>query len=280
MPHRQTLPLGPDRSLHTVTAGEGPDLVLLHGALATSHDWLAGPFDALSRDFRVTAIDRPGHGSSRRPRFEGTPRDQARQIKQGLDLLGIERPILVAHSFGALVALAYAELYPREPAALVLAAPLAFPEPRPVEHGLLAPRAAPMMGPFLSAMAAATVDRVLIEGLQALMFFPQPVPSEWKATFPYDQILSAEGMVAQGEDAAAILPMAPASLIDLQAVRVPVHILMGTADRIVSNSLHGGPLAKLLPDARIEMVEGAGHMVHHAAPETIIAAVRGAVAVA
>src|SRR3569833_2836622 len=99
----ETIALGPERSLHVVQAGRGADLVLIHGALTTHHDWLA-PAEALADDHRVTLIDRPGHGLSGRPRFAGTPRDQARQIAAGLESLGIGPATLVAHSFGGLVA--------------------------------------------------------------------------------------------------------------------------------------------------------------------------------
>ena len=104
--------LGPERSLHAVTGGSGTDIVLVHGALATHQDWLDGPFGALAELGRVTAVDRPGHGLSRRPRFEGDPALQAKQIHAGLQALGVHRAVLVGHSFAALASLAYAQLFP------------------------------------------------------------------------------------------------------------------------------------------------------------------------
>lgn len=97
-----TLDLGSGRSLHAVQKGAGADVLLVHGAMTTHHDWLAGPARALAGEARVTAIDRPGHGLSRRPRFVGTPRDQAGQIAAGLDRLGVGPAVVVGHSFGAL----------------------------------------------------------------------------------------------------------------------------------------------------------------------------------
>ena len=78
-----TLDLGSGRSLHLVQQGAGGDVLLIHGAMTTHQDWLAGPAGAISERARVTVIDRPGHGLSRRPRFVGTPRDQAGQIVAG-----------------------------------------------------------------------------------------------------------------------------------------------------------------------------------------------------
>ncbi len=267
--------LGSGRSLHAVSEGEGPDLVLLHGAIATSHDWLTGPFDALVREgFRVTAIDRPGHGLSRRPRLEGTPREQARQIRSGLDALGIGSAMLISHSFGGLVSLASAELFPDFVSGLVLVAPIAFPEWRTLEHSLIAPRSVPVTGPLFSGLAEATFDRPLLEAVQKLMFSPQPVDPAWKASFPYDLILDRDAMVKEGEDTASILPFSPTGTINVAAIRTPARILTGTSDKIVEDERQGKLLARLMPNARLTEVEGVGHMLHHARPKLVVEAVR------
>ena len=265
--------LGESRTLHAVQMGEGRELVLIHGALTTHHDWLCGPAGPLAERGRVTIVDRPGHGASRRPRFFGTPRDQAGQIAAGLAKLAVGPATIVAHSFGALVALALAEAHRERVEALVLAAPLAFPEPRLLEHSFLAPRSMPLVGPLLSRMAgAARLDRAMLDQVQTQMFAPARVPNAWRRTFPFDAVLDADAMVAEGEDAAAILPMSPAGTIDLTRVRVPVHILAGTADRIVSHARQGAALARLLPNSELVEIEGAGHMLHHTHPAPLVAA--------
>jgi pimeloyl-ACP methyl ester carboxylesterase len=276
----KTVELGAERSLHAVIEGEGPDLVLLHGALATSHDWLSGPaWDGLVRaGFRVTAVDRPGHGRSRRPRYEGVPRDQARQIRAGLLALGIEEPTLVGHSFGGLVSLAFAELFPAEVGELVLVAPIAFPEPRPLEHLLLAPRATPLLGRFVSLAAAATFDPPVLKLVQKLMWSPEDVPSWWEASFPYDDVLSTGSLVREGEDMAAILPLSPSGLLDLAGIRTPTRIIGGDSDKIVQHGRQGRLAAALMPNAGYAQVQGACHMVHHTHAELILEAVRGPVA--
>lgn len=272
----RTIALGDERSLHVVQAGEGSDLVLVHGALTTHHDW-RGPAATLARGHRVTLVDRPGHGLSRRPRFAGTPRDQARQIADGLEALGIAAATLVGHSFGALIALALAEQRPRMVEALVLVAPVAFPEPRLLEHSFLAPRSAPVIGPILSRLAGGLgLDRAMLEHVQRQMFAPAEVPAGWKESFPYAQVLDPNALVFEGEDSAAVLPMAPAGLIELTRIEAPVHILTGTGDRIVAHERQGKQLARLLRGAEYTKTEGAGHMLHH----THTSAVRQALAAA
>jgi pimeloyl-ACP methyl ester carboxylesterase len=280
MPITKTIALGLERSLHIVQAGKGPDLVLIHGALTTHWDWLEGPFDALARRFRVTAVDRPGHGLSRRPRFEGTPRDQAAQIRAGLGELGIERAAFVGHSMGGMVSLAMAEQFPEAVARLVLAAPIAFPETRPLEHSLFAPRAVPVLGPILSRLGEATVDPLMLKAVQRLMFAPQPVPPHWEEHYPYDRILTAEAMIAEGEETTAILPFAAAGIIDLRKVRAPVDIVTGTADRVADPDRHARPLAAMLADSRLTELPGIGHMLHHSAQDALVDIVQEAAAAA
>jgi pimeloyl-ACP methyl ester carboxylesterase len=272
----RTTELGRDRSLHSVTAGEGPDILLLHGALATHQDWLVGPFEALARFGRVTAIDRPGHGKSRRPRFEGDPRAQARQIAEGLDAIGIERSVVVAHSMGGLVALALAELFPERVSELVLVAPLAFPELRPIEQTVLAPRSAPVLGPLLSIAGERTFDAAFLRMVQVLMFSPDPVPTHWRDSFPYAEVLDAGAMVAEGEDTAAILPGSPLGTLDVAAIRTPAHIIVGTSDKIVERERQAKRLVRLMPNARLTELEGVSHMAHHARADVVLEAVREA----
>lgn len=268
------LDLGSDRSLHAAQQGAGADVLLLHGAMTTHHDWLAGPAGAVSERARVTAVDRPGHGLSRRPRFVGTPRDQAKQIADGLDRLAVGPAVVVGHSFGALVALALAERFPERVTRLVLVSPLVFPEPRPLEHGLVAPRSLPVIGPLLSRLGRRSgIDRAAIEWVQAVMFSPAPVPGEWKRSFPYEQVLDPDVLVHEGEDAASMLPLSPAGTIDLRRIEMPVHVLAGTEDRVVQRQNQGKALARLLPAARLTEIEGAGHMLHHSHPELVLSAI-------
>jgi pimeloyl-ACP methyl ester carboxylesterase len=181
---------------------------------------------------------------------------------------------------GGIVALAMAEQFPEMVERLVLAAPIAFPETRPLEHSLFAPRAMPVLGPILSLIGEATIDRPMLKGVQRLMFAPQPVPERWESDYPYDQILTSEAMVAEGEETATILPFAPTGIIDLSKVRAPTHIVTGTADRICNPDRHARPLAALLRDSRLTELPGIGHMLHHVAAEALIEIVEEAAQIA
>jgi len=271
--------LGPDRALRAAVAGEGLNIVLVHGALATHQDWVAGPFGAIASVGRAIAIDRPGHGGSRRPRFEDSPVQHARQVRSGLDQLGVTRPVLVAHSFGSLVALALAADDPGYAAHLVLIAPVAFREVRLLEHSLLAPRAAPLIGPLWANMLSPIFDRAWVEAVHRLMFAPGAPPDSWRASYPWSDILDRERTVAEGEDFLALHPLAPDIPVNLAAIETPVTILAGTADLIVDWRSQGERLAGCLTRAHMKTVQGEGHMLHHNRPELVTDAITQALRV-
>lgn len=258
---------GEGRTLHLVEAGAGQTFVLIHGALTTHTDWLGTLFDGFASRGRAIALDRPGHGASRRPRYQASPLQQADQIREGLRQLGVERPILVGHSFGGIVALAWAAAYPDEVAGLVLAAPIAFQEFRFLEHPFFGPRALPLIGPWLSEAARISLDPMLLKLAHKIMFAPHLPPPDWLARYPYARILTAAQMLEEGEDANSVFPGSPTSLIDYRAIRAPTRILAGEMDQVVYPVRHAKRLAAILPDAELTVRLDVGHMLHHTASD-------------
>jgi len=259
------------RTLRVFEAGQGAPVVMIHGAVATADDMVLSPlFAALAQRFRVIAVDRPGHGLSRRERLEAAPQRQAALIREGLSQLGgAERPVLLGHSFGGLVALAWAAAWPDGVAGLVLVGPIVRPEFRFMEHALFAPRATPLAGPWASELAQRTTDPAMLAVVERAMFAPQPIPERRAREFPHGLVL--ESLVANGEDAAALL--SPAGVIDLTRVRTPTAMLYGGEDRVVDPRRHAIPASAALPHASVQRLPGLGHMAHHFAVEEITAAV-------
>jgi len=94
-------------TLHYTERGEGPPVVLLHGNGAMASDFEgSGLIDLLADRHRVIAFDRRGFGYSERPRSRvWTARAQAALISRTLSALDVRQPIVVAPSWGTLVAL-------------------------------------------------------------------------------------------------------------------------------------------------------------------------------
>ena len=274
---RATAELGPDRSLHAVISGAGPDIVLVHGGLATHQDWLCGPFQRIAQLGRTLAIDRPGHGNSRRPRLDLEIHQQADLVLEGLEMQGVRQAVLVAHSFGTRLALALAERHPHLIAHLILVAPAAFREFRPLEHSLILPRATPVLGPAFSTSVPPLFDRAWIEAVHQLMFAPRVPPPEWRAHYPWDLILDRERMTAEGEDFGELHPLSMLPDIKHRRVTVPTTIISGMADLIVDPRSQAERLTDLI-DARFVPVAGEGHMVHHSRPDLLLEIIAGTLA--
>ncbi|MEM7199504.1 MAG: alpha/beta hydrolase [Planctomycetota bacterium] len=101
-------------------AGQGPDLVLIHGLAANQAFWHPHLIRALADDFRVTLFDLRGHGYSSMPSSGYCTASLAQDLTVLLDHLEIERPHLVAHSFGGAVALHHAIENPNRASSLTL----------------------------------------------------------------------------------------------------------------------------------------------------------------
>jgi pimeloyl-ACP methyl ester carboxylesterase len=116
------VPVGRHR-ISTLTMGEGPDVLLIHGLGATKASFL-DTAAALSEDYRVHAIDLPGFGSSSKP--IGAPYDAkffARTVCALMDELEIERAHIVGNSMGGRVALEIGLSRPERVGALALLCP-------------------------------------------------------------------------------------------------------------------------------------------------------------
>lgn len=96
-----------------------PPVLLVHGLASAKRIWdLVGPL--LGRERRVVALDQRGHGESDKP-DDGYDIEQIVRDDRGLaEALGLRLPVVVGHSWGAAVALAYASLYPYGVSAVVL----------------------------------------------------------------------------------------------------------------------------------------------------------------
>lgn len=99
--------------------GDGRPIVLLHGAGVTGHQWdLMAP--VLARSAHIYALDLRGHGESAKL-DDGYDLDTAvADVREFIDLLALEAPILVGHSWGGSIALRYATEEPATCAGIVL----------------------------------------------------------------------------------------------------------------------------------------------------------------
>ncbi len=251
--------------------GRGPAIVYLHGALTTLEEGWLGPLPALATEHRVIAFDRPGHGRSETAPGLGSAWRQAAVIRSAVRALDVSNPVLVGHSFGGAVALAYALQFPDEVRGVVGLAPIALPEIR-LETTIFGVRSWPGAGPWINAMAT-PVDTVLLPILWRGMFLPQAVPEAFSANFPRDLAGGRPQVRADGEESLAMPYDLARSALAYRDAKAPLIVLQGDRDAVVSPWRQGRALTALWPGAEFRSLAGLGHMAHHFRPDAVIQAV-------
>lgn len=259
-------------NLHYVEAGRGHPVVLLHGATSQLQDMTASLMPRLSLDYHVIAFDRPGHGYSDRLPYRAWAEAQAHAIHDAVRRMGLERPVIVGHSMGGAVAMAYGMLYPDELSGIVFLSGLAYAEV-PSGSWLFGPAALPLVGNALVHTLYQPVQPVIVRSMLRKFFAPQQIPDRLLEELPIDMLCRPQAMKANSEDQMMTVP----SLIDLQMhyenYPLPVQVIAGSQDRTTDPNAHAWPLSQQLPRAKLRLLPGIGHMVHHFAQDEIAEAV-------
>ena len=262
--------------LHYLERGEGAPIVLLHGNGAMIEDWVAsGLMDRLLQSHRVIAFDRPGFGHSERPRSTiWTAEAQAALVAGALQELGVEKPLVVGHSWGALVTLALALDHPGLASGIVLLGGYYYPSVR--GDVLFASQPAiPGIGDAMRYTVSPLLGRALSPAVTKKVFSPAPVPDKFDG-FPMDMALRPSQIRAEAAEAALMIPAAATLSGRFRELDLPVTIVAGAGDRMVDPEDQAERLHDALPGSKLLLVEGSGHMVHYTATEEVAAAIEAA----
>jgi len=260
--------------LHYVQTGTGPDVVLIHGASGNVRDFT---FDLMGRlaaqGFRVTVLDRPGLGYTDRIDRDGASIfEQAAFLVAGARQIGLQRPIVLGHSYGGAVALAWATRHPEDLSALVLLAAASNPWPGPLSlyyRVLSHPVGQVVAAPLLTAWVP---DHVVTDTI-AQVFAPQATPEGYADYIGAGLTLRRVSLRENALQRASILEEVEQMVPDYGTIDVPTEILHGTADTTVWLSVHSEPLAEQIAGAHLVRMEGVGHSPHQSEPDTVTEAV-------
>jgi pimeloyl-ACP methyl ester carboxylesterase len=267
--------------LHYLEHGTGSPIVFFHGNGATAEDFaISGVLDRIARHHRVIAFDRPGFGFSARPRQTiWTAAGQGALLRKALRRIGVEKPVLVGHSWGTLVALAMALDDPGGTAALVLLSGYYFPAPR-AEVALGFWPAVPVLGDVLRCTVAPLLGWLLMSSILHKIFAPDAVTAAFRSRFPAALTLRPSQIRASAADTALMIPGAATLLHRHGELAMPVVIMAGSDDEIVATARHSRRLHAEIAHSQFHPIAGAGHMIHHVVPDQVADAIRAAVAAA
>lgn len=238
-----------------------PVVMLLHGSnasLQTWEPWVA----ALKGKYRVVTLDFPAHGLTG-PSGDGdyTGAAYARLVEQVRGKLGIERMVLGGNSMGGGVAWRYALAHPERLAGLVLVDASGQPQPK---------GSRPPLGFYLArvpgvrdVLASVTPRWIIARSLRQSVSVQEIVDDAmidryWELLlYPGNRQATLDRFSQYSE---------PADGDALRTLKVPTVVIWGREDRLIPVSVAGW-FAERLPDARVTVLDGVGHIPMEEAPE-------------
>jgi pimeloyl-ACP methyl ester carboxylesterase len=268
----------PGARLHVVERGTGPPLLLVHGLAGQVRYFTFGIVDQLAEQYRVVAVDRPGSGYSVRTAGASAALGaQADVLAALIDALQLGRPLVVGHSLGGAVALALAQRHPRHVAGLVLISPLTHVvhEVPAMFKGLMI--AQPWMRTLVAWTLAVPLGIAKRDAVLSVLFGPEAVPRDFATRGGGLLTQRPSHFIAACTDLAAIPEDLPGMAQHYATLQLPVSILYGRSDAILSPRDQGEALAAKMPGARLTLIEG-GHMLPLTQPDRTAQFIREAAA--
>lgn len=241
--------------------GHGPPVVLVHGTPWSSWTWRRLAPDLAAR-FTVYVFDLLGFGAS----DKGAGQDvslaaHGRRLAALLDFWDLERPAIVAHDIGGAAALRAHLLHDRRVASLALVDVVALAPWGSVFYRLVGEHRevfeqlpAPIHEGVLRAYVATAQPRPLDPDLESALIAPWLGPAGQSAFYR---------QIAQGDqrDTDEIEPL-------YGQIAAPTLVVWGEADPWLPVE-QGRELARRIPDARLEVLPEAGHLVQEDAPDEL-----------
>ncbi len=261
--------------LHYVEMGpadpQGAPIVLVHGASGNLGDMVASIMPALAKHHRVIAFDRPGHGWSERPKhFDiANPAVQAEILHAAVVALGIEKPVLLGHSWGGALVTAYALAFPDEISGLVVLSGATH-----VWEGKTAWYHRLVSKPVIGSVFLRTL---MVPGGKLLMgagvdgnFAPDKAPAGYAASIGLPLLFRPDNFRANSMDSSRLRDYLLTQSKRYHDIKVPTIIITGNRDRTVWAKLHSYALHDEIAGSELIKLVGVGHMPHYARPDIVI----------
>lgn len=255
---------------------ELPPIVFIHGASSNLRDEMLPVRPRLEGRAEMLFLDRPGHGWSGRGAHNETPFGQARTIAALMDRLGIDRAIVVGHSFGGAIAGAFALDHPGRTAGLVFLSAASHPWPDRKTSWYYKVAALPWLGRLFAETMALPGGWLRIHAATAGVFAPNPVPEDYLGRASIELVLRPPVFRANAVDVEALYDHVVKAAARYRDIDLPTVVVSGDRDTVVYEEIHSLGLARDIPGAELVWVHNLGHKPDWIAPDLVEAAIRKA----
>jgi pimeloyl-ACP methyl ester carboxylesterase len=255
------------QQIRVYQTGSGPDILLIHGLPGCIEDWET-IMPELSKKFRVTAFDRPGHGFSSANKLKYNLEQNADFAFALIDKLKLNNPVVVGHSYGGSTVVEMAERNASNVKAFVSVSPVTSSMGKP--DIIIYILKTPVIGPASAWLVKLfTGCKMIREGLDEA-FDPnqKDIPQGFADTrcmiFSQPKViktLSHEEMTMR-QDVKKMTPL-------YGNIKIPLFIVHGGSDKVVPFT-DGVLLNKAVPGSKLTLLKNTGHMVQYARPAELI----------
>ncbi|UDF28291.1 UNVERIFIED_ORG: alpha/beta hydrolase [Roseateles sp. XES5] len=245
-----------------VPAGEKADLppiVFIHGASGNLRDQMHAFRGKLEGRADLLFLDRPGHGYSERGGPENAwPDGQAHAIARLMEKRGIDRAIIVGHSFGGAIAASFALEHPEKTAGLLFLAPATHPWPGGVDWYYDLARM-PGVGWLFAHVAVMPAGLPRIETGTRAIFAPNPRPDDYIAVTAPALVLRPATFRNNATDVANLLDYVQRVQPRYGEIHTPTVIVTGDTDGVVYEEIHSRGLARDIAGSELVWIHNLGH---------------------
>lgn len=254
-----------------------PSLLFVHGASSNHREFMlamgASIQAQLDPDQHCLFVDRPGQGASERRAGDHSPRVQADRLLAAAKACGVQKCIVIGHSWGGSVVAQMAVHHQESVSGAVFAAPATHPWRGGGWGGVdwyYGVACLPVIGWLFTRLVALPVGWLQIEAGVDNVFSPEdPVPG-YAQGLGARLVLRPASFRANARDVFYLRPFVTREVASYAGISCPVHIVTGDEDAVVWPDVHSDGLERDIKGASKHVISGGGHMPHHTHAQLIL----------
>lgn len=250
--------------LHYVIAGEGPGIILVHGASSNLQEFTSSILPELARSHRVIAFDRPGYGHSQAPRGGAwfDPTAVADLLLKASAELGVKKPLLLGHSWAGSIVMSAMVNFPERISGGVLLSGVAGHWAGPL-NWTYAIGDKPLIGPLFAWTLVYPLGSLVLANNVQEVFTPDTMPEGHLDRAAVALALRPATFQRNVRDMNRLNEFMQVLSPHYDQVKQPLLIIHGEDDILVPYWNHGRRVLPVIKQAKVVMLPHTGHAPHH-----------------